>query len=219
MARPALPLALLLPLLPLPALQAQPPGPPPRNATALLNTKDLARAKRQLMHADPGDLKQAQVEAARAGFEARVREFLAGRVVPMWLLDSAADLRNARLALAPREVDRLAALDAYWAALRHIDDVMEARYYGGKVGIRDYLLARYLRLGADIDLAHQEDGAKREANLAVLPTVEALFAPGKTAGGLLDTKGLARAKFEALRADPKVRRRSSRQRGSRTASR
>lgn len=173
---------------------------PFRHPADLLHAKVQAKAKRELQSADLPELARDRAEAARAVYHERAAEFVVGRGSLVSLLESVAHVRNAELAMTDRVADRHRIRDTDWLTLWYIDDIVHAIYEAGRTGIRDYLLVRYNRLGAEVELARA--GARQSASAALLPAVQATLVPDENAG-LLNAKKVARAKFDALHADPR----------------
>jgi hypothetical protein len=163
-------------------------------------SKELARAKIEAYHADPKELAQKRLQAARIVVTSRDLEFLAGRGTLDFLLEAARDLRDAELALAKTDADQLAALQSYWMMARQTEEVNQERYDLGRVPIQDLLESRNARLDAEIDLIRAWAGKKKSSTNAT-PLMNNI--PLRQAKNLLDAKELARALWEAAQKDPK----------------
>ena len=94
------------------------------------------------------------------------------------------------------------------AGIAWIDDQMAAVYEAGRIGIREYLTARYARFDADIELRQAWAQHRPRATAVVWPRVQADYGTADEPHGLLDSKATAKAKFETVRADPKALRES-----------
>jgi hypothetical protein len=159
--------------------------------------KELARAKFEAQHADVRELSRAKHAAARGDADGRFREFLAGRGTLDLVLGALQRQRQAELALAVRDADRVAAVERYWKLVWTIDVINGARYEAGRIAITDFLQARYARLEATLALLQTAAprGGQADGNSTALPVEDG------PAASLL-AKELARSKFEMLRADP-----------------
>src|SRR5262245_13088585 len=72
----------------------------PLAATPPLDAKETAKAKFAALHADPKELAKLRLEVARGIFDARQREFMAGRGTLEFLLRDSERCLEAELALA-----------------------------------------------------------------------------------------------------------------------
>lgn len=204
MTRSTMLVALLLPWSVQAARGQSPAETPARTGASLLNSKELAKTRRALSQADAGELARERARAARTVYGEYARNFVSGRGSEYSLLDAAAHLREDQLALENREAERFALMDANWIAMWHIADLLQRRYDAGRIGIRENLVCRHARLGADIEMAMTAGQRKGDRSPVVLSQVLALYTPNEPFGGLLDTKRLARAKFAVLRTDPTI---------------
>lgn len=184
-------------LLPAPALVAQVEQ---RFVADPLDTRELAKAKRALAQADVKAVERARAEAALPVVTARAKEFSVGRGDFYSLLDAAAAWRDHQLALCTDAATRFAVQERYWLWLRHIDDRTTEKYEAGRIGGREQLTARYVRLAADRDLQRARAAQGSDTSVAQLPGALGIF--GWSAEDV-DLKALAQAKRAALLADPK----------------
>jgi hypothetical protein len=168
--------------------------PPPSDADEV---RDLARASLELSRAVPQQLRLERLAAVRGESEARFRDFLGGYGTLDLLLASSRDWRDAERLLAEGPAEWVAALERYWETAWLVEVVNQRRHEDGRIPTKEYDYARFLRLGAEIDLLQAVAGDAKVLRLGwrVPPPV-----------GRDDEepylKGVVRAKFAALRANP-----------------
>lgn len=166
-----------------------------RLAVDPLHAKELAKARFEAVRVDPRELQRAMLETSRGEFEARAKQFHAGRGTLAFFLEAALRLLNSELALARSPAAKLAILERHWAEMRWAERLMHARYDAGRVSIRDHAWTKICLLDAELWLVKARNGR-------VLP----LPAPGPALNDErtpFEIKELAKAKFEAAQADPK----------------
>jgi RNA polymerase sigma factor (sigma-70 family) len=122
------------------AREAQAPAP---NAPAAPNMDQewAERLKRELIQNKPDvrKLAVARVEAAHKLVDARMKAFLAGKVIPVdFLLDASRRLRDAELALAGPKKQRIAALERHWLLLKKVEEIDGEKFRAGSRGPIDY---------------------------------------------------------------------------------
>jgi hypothetical protein len=171
------------------------PAPPAERGAGALD-KGPARARFQAARAGVGALAQARLETARAVYAAGEKEFLACRGTLQFFLDAGRHLLDSELAVATRDDDRRAALERHWARVWCAEAMNEARWDAGRISFKDYMETRRLRLDAELRLAEAWAGRETPAPSG-FQGVPPAWADG------LDTKDLARARFQAGHADPK----------------
>jgi hypothetical protein len=162
-----------------------------------LLSKELARDRFEVSRADPRQLARARVEAARMALAAREEEFRAGRITVDVLIDAARQVAEAELAVVAKPADRLAVLERHWRLARLADLLTAAKYRAGTVGPGDYAQVRYILLGAEIRLVQAQAAEASPPGLLGGP-VDPL-----PEGDLGNLKEVAKARFEASRADPR----------------
>jgi hypothetical protein len=120
--------------------------------------KQEARLKAELagLLRNPPDLEKlaaARVAAARKVADARMKEFMAGKVTPVeFFLDASRRLLDAELALDPGKKGRIAALERHWLVLRKAEEVNEAKFNVGTKGDVDFYPIVEARMEAEIAL-------------------------------------------------------------------
>jgi hypothetical protein len=169
-----------------------------------VEARELARAKFEAVHADARGLARQRLEVARAGHLAVMAEFLAGRASLLVTDDWSGRLLDAERALATTPAERAAADERHWKWALRAEQVNAARYAAGRIPPGDYALSRYVRLGAEIEWIR----ARRGLDAGRHPGVRRGVRTGNVGPVLGDENPhaerlLARAEFEALRADPR----------------
>jgi hypothetical protein len=119
-----------------------------------LTPKALAKARYAASTFDLQQLARERRDAARIVCQAREKEFENGRGTLNFLLDSSQRLLDSELALAHDHSERLAALERCWERAIRIERANKERFDGGQIAIQDYLESKYVRLDAEIQLAH-----------------------------------------------------------------
>jgi hypothetical protein len=165
--------------------------------------RDLARARFEAAHADPRELARQKVEAARTGYQVAWQEFLAGRGALDVLVDWSRRLLEAERAAAPTPAARAAAFERQWEGAFLLEQVQEARYAAGRSPEADYVAARYFRLAAELRWARaRQEKPGGPVRVGRLPRLTAEEPPGPDEE-IVPEKELARAKFEAVHAEPR----------------
>jgi RNA polymerase sigma factor (sigma-70 family) len=95
-------------------------------------------------------LLKERVEAAKTWEKARHEQFLAGRGTLDILFEASKRLLEAERELSDKKADQIAALEAYFKLMKEIEEVNQARYDAGRVGIDDLAQSKYYRLEAEI---------------------------------------------------------------------
>jgi RNA polymerase sigma factor (sigma-70 family) len=96
------------------------------------------------------ELTQALAEAAKEQYEARWKEYLAGRTASDFLLPWSAHWLNAQLALSETKADRLAAYQAHFERMKAVEEVAKAKFDAGSIAVTQYTQTRYHRLEAEL---------------------------------------------------------------------
>jgi hypothetical protein len=126
---------------------------PPEAFDTDQHLRELARAKREALRADPRDLARERLAAARGAYQPRWEEFLAGRGTLDILLRDSERWLASELALSPNPSQRAAAWERQWTRLRLVEAINEGRYQKGRLPIADRMKSRCLRLDAEIHWA------------------------------------------------------------------
>lgn len=126
-----------------------------------LNAKMLAKAKFAALHADPKDLAQAKMAAARAAYQARYREFLAGRGDLSFLQEAQLLVLEAELGVSSTKEQRLAAFEKRWEYAWEAERISKGRYDAGRISIQDYMQTVCDRLDAQIEWAKARSSASK----------------------------------------------------------
>jgi hypothetical protein len=169
--------------------------------------RDFARAKYEAMRADARTIPLEMRQAAAGRWEARFKEFLAGRGWLDFLLESARVWRDVELLLREQPAEQLAAFERYWEVTVEMEAVNEARYDAGRIPVEHFAQTQGARLEAEVRW-HQAwarsgkpTGIRARANLP--------WPRDDGWGNVLwdpDTERLrsrARAKYEAYRSNPR----------------
>ncbi len=127
-----------------------------------LEAGELARDRFALTQANLQDLARAKLVAATTAFEARWKEFLAGRGTQDFLIESARCVLESEQALSENTADQQAALEKYWQRLRLIEKVNKARWDAGRLPFKEYLESRYYRQQAEIWLLEARQKAQQK---------------------------------------------------------
>jgi hypothetical protein len=165
----------------------------PRLWADALDTKELARAKLAATQSTLEDLRQAKFEVARAEYQAREKEFLAGRGTLDIFREAMLHLLQSALAVSTSEADRIGSLERHWERAKQVEDVNRTRSEAGRISVKEYLEARADRLEAARRLTQA---------LARAGGVAALVGGERVKLDPLNSKELARAKFEATQSNP-----------------
>lgn len=137
----------------------------PVETTQLGNRMDdisRAQARWEAAHQPFEVLLQHKLEAASTEFEARWKEFLAGRGTLEFLLSAALRVLESEQAVNTKPFEHLAALDRHFAWMSLIDEVNTGRFESGRIPVQDYAEARYFRLDAEIKLLQARAKAKNQ---------------------------------------------------------
>lgn len=133
---------------------AQDREPPPKPLVPHpLERKELAKAKRAAVEAEPGKLAEEKLASAQIHVDSRMREFWAGRGTLEFLDEALRDQRDARLALAETEAERVRAWEEFWFFARRVEEVNRFRFEAGRIPTNDYLQSIYWRQVAELQLA------------------------------------------------------------------
>jgi RNA polymerase sigma factor (sigma-70 family) len=139
-----------------------PPEPPPEFATKkgtswtlLVLKREPAEGKKEgTLKPDGGDrlkkLLKERADTALEEWDARNKEFLAGRATLDSVHGAARRLRDAQLELSETKEERLAALGKYLQLMKAVEEVQQARYDAGRIPIQDLKESKYYRLEAEI---------------------------------------------------------------------
>jgi hypothetical protein len=157
------------------------------------HSRQLARDKFELTDANPQEVARALLEKARAGFEAQMDLFVAGKTMHTAVLEWSVRLLEAETRLGGAKEPPLAALGAHWLRTRQIEEILRAKHEAGSIGAILYHEGRYYRLDAEIAWAR---AARGKAVLRGGPVL-----PGEDVTG---ARGLARIAFEASQSDPQA---------------
>lgn len=114
--------------------------------------KEVAKDRRAALSADVNRLLHERREAARIEYDARAKEFLAGRGAQAFLHDVVRHLRDAELAIAKQDAERREIQEGHWARCKSIEGVNKGRFEQGRIPTKDYLESRWYRLDAEIAL-------------------------------------------------------------------
>jgi hypothetical protein len=152
----------------------------------------MARARFEAAQANPQQLARARLETARAGLDAEMQSFVAGKTSHRAVLAWSRRLLEAESAVAGGKGPPLAALGAYWLRAWEVERIVQGQYEAGRVPLADYAEARWQRLQAEIAWVREARGQ------AVTPAGGPLAAlPAETSEDRL----LARAALKAAQAD------------------
>jgi hypothetical protein len=166
-----------------------------------VDTKELARARREATRADPSRWAVRRREALAHAFAMRLKLAEEGiELIVEQTMRLSQRLLDVSRALDSSPAARLAALEAHWARLWLVEQsgrVTAAKR--GPGGALDLLTARAGRLQAEVwlDEARKTRGKPR-------PLAGTLQDLSREIADPLDTKELARAKFAAVRAEPRT---------------
>jgi hypothetical protein len=107
------------------------------------------------------------LEAIKTEWDARHKEFLAGRGTQDITLSSAKRLLNAQLEVSSTRAERLAAYEEYLERMKEYEKINNARFGAGRIPIQDKAQADYERLDAEIRLERAKllEKARQEAGL------------------------------------------------------
>jgi hypothetical protein len=131
-------------------------GPDPLG-TDPLNAKASAKAKLALRSVRIEDLAKAKLDVARGVYEARYKEFLAGKGTLDFLFDASVRLLESERAATSKEADLEAAFERHWIFTKQAEEMNKLRYDAGRIPIQDYLESKYFRLQAEIWLVEARD--------------------------------------------------------------
>jgi hypothetical protein len=180
-------------------------------ATGPTESAVLAKAKLERDKADLHELVVARATTARACYEARRNEFLAGRGTLQFLLDTSLRLLTAELAMDEQPGARFGALERYWGRTRLFEMILEDRCEAGRIPVKDYTQVKGNRLEAEIWLiaakGRPEGGPtpgglpwalRAELGNPLEPGMEIKdFARARYRAGESSTRDLARQRYEA----------------------
>jgi hypothetical protein len=139
---------------------AQPPSEEEKLPAALA---ELMKAKPLKPAPGDDDLRKLLKERYNTALEVlqyRVEEYNAGRRSSDYLADTARLILDVKLDLAERPADRVAVREQYVELTRWIEKYAEVRAKSPSGSPIDLLQARYLRLGAEVELLKEKRAAK-----------------------------------------------------------
>jgi hypothetical protein len=122
----------------------------------MLDAPESTRVARARFERDKTDLRElaiARAAAARGCYEARQREFVAGRGTLRFFLDASLRLLTAEAALEERSGARHGALERHWRCMYLAEAVLKAVMEKGRISVKDYTAVKEKRLQAEIWLA------------------------------------------------------------------
>jgi hypothetical protein len=126
-----------------------------------LNAKAVAQGKFdfEAMRSDARlrELAQQKLDAVRTEFDARCKEFLAGRGTLEFVLKSSLRYLHSEVAVCEKRTDQMAALERHWAMLRCIEEVNRGRFEAGRIPTKDYKESIFYRMQAEIWLHQARD--------------------------------------------------------------
>jgi hypothetical protein len=177
------------------------------------NVKQLARARFEASGANMQELAKAKVEAAQVAYQAREREFMAGRGTQDFLFAASLALLESERAASDNNFDQQAALERYCARATLFYDVNNGRFEAGRIPIQDRADAKYKLLEGELWFA--DPGAKsgkvavggvlRAPQVHRSPTESPEFADWThPLSNPLGSREFARAKFEAMSTDART---------------
>lgn len=168
---------------------------------APLDRKEEARAKFAASQPDLRKMSRERLEAVQEEFEARFKEFVAGRGTLDFLLNANSRRLQSELAVAPDDASRLAAFERHWRFASEVDSINMARFDAGRVPITDYSMSRAFRLDAQIKLVEAKarlgKAVRRRPVTGSFPSVEL-----KEYYGPSTRRYFAAARFEAEYSEP-----------------
>jgi hypothetical protein len=164
------------------------------------DAKALARARFEAAHADLARLQQTRLAAVQVAYASRVKEFEAGRGTNSIVLEEVSRWEEAKRDLLG-SASAATVLERCWSMAWLIEDEDRRRYECGRIAVQDYVDSRYYRLSVEERLAklQAERGKGRSpirSRLLRFPDLDV---------ELLETKELARARFEAENTGPATR--------------
>jgi hypothetical protein len=179
---------------------AEPPAAIVRPSSHPLDSKQRAKAEWQVQQTDIKELMRSRARAAWLTFQEQLDWFLSGRGTLAFELDAVAKWRDAGLAVAENDRERLAILEHAWRVLQLMDDCNRRRLENARINYVDWFPCRHARLTQEIELCRAQRTA--QATPVPLPLSRSRKAELDTTA-LLFSKQVAREKFDAVRADPK----------------
>jgi hypothetical protein len=117
-----------------------------------LDSGRLAEGRWEAQHASPTQLLRERLAVAQTIFEARAKEFLAGRGTLDYVLRGGRRVREAKWALSNRHSDRIAALELYCEQTEVAERINRRRFESGRIPTQDYAQSQFYRLDAEIGL-------------------------------------------------------------------
>src|SRR5262245_7924872 len=90
----------------------------------------------------PPELAKAQLKVAQTQYEAREKDFLAGRGTFEFVLNAGGGLLHAEGGVSARRADQLAAFEAHLERMKQVEKINKRRYDAGHIPIQDYALAQ-----------------------------------------------------------------------------
>jgi RNA polymerase sigma factor (sigma-70 family) len=97
-------------------------------------------------------LLKERFDAARAEVVVRCKEFIAGRGTLDILCGASRRMLEAEQGLSDKDDDQIAAWERHRKRMKQIEEVNEARFQAGRIGIQDLAQVRYFRADAEIGL-------------------------------------------------------------------
>jgi hypothetical protein len=122
--------------------------------------KEVAKSAFAAGQADLRDLAVARRDTARIGYRELMEEYRAG--APFDLLETARQLLDAELAILDDPAERLAAVERYWGQMWMAEEIVQAQFKVGRVGLADWMQSRRQRLDAEIRMREAEDKMKKK---------------------------------------------------------
>jgi hypothetical protein len=170
---------------------------------SILQSKELARAKFNATQVRPEQVGDKRWQPALFSFQAREKNFLAGRYTLEFLNDAAARLREAGFAICRNDRDRFAQQEIYWLTAIQNEFTNDSWYANGRIPLYDALINRAVRLEADQDL--KESYALTRVSPTLLPPIGLDFFIEAVAWEgfprVLGVKEVARRMYAALHTD------------------
>ena len=97
-------------------------------------------------------LMEKRLEAVKEQIQARVEEFLVGKITIETLFGVSHDLLKAQQEMSDTPVDRLRMLEMHFQRMKTMHEVTDTRFKAGKTSIAEHAQAAYFRYDAEIAL-------------------------------------------------------------------
>jgi hypothetical protein len=162
---------------------------------------DLARAKFDAVRAGPRELRQARSEALLNGCEAAWQIYERGKGTLISLIEAERRSLEAERGLRGADGDSVPILERLWDLAYAEEQMVEGQFASNRCSLTDLLVARLLRLEAEVALARSR-AARKEPIEGAAPPFSPLERPEEQKWESFDI-ARARAKFGASRTDPK----------------